>query len=434
MGAILHPPKAEFRGKPGKVVYRRAVAEEALGTVGERLEIPKLARKARRRRLLILGLLLAGAAAAAYFWPRAEDGELYRTARITRRTIIKVVEATGQVDVRSRVEVPAPVPGRLVAIVARARQTVKRGDLLASLDDRAAALAVRGAQATVAAAAGHVAEARAALSAASGERGRLERLLARGLASQQDLAAAKSAEDRAQAALTAARAQQSAASETVASAQLGRNLGDIVAPADGVVLVAPERLGAAVSPERGALFVLGEPLDIMRVDARVGEADIGDVRVGQTTTFEVQAFPGRSFAARVDRIGLEPIRSDGMVTYPVTLLADNPDAALLPGMTASVRLEVARKRDVLAVREAALRWSPPDAVAAPPRSRLWRWTKRSIIEPVRITTGLSDGAYTEVIAAEGERIDAGDAVAIGLRRPDGSTGSGRPGISLGGKK
>lgn len=411
------------------------MAEEALGTVGERLEIPKLARKARVRRVVVALVLLAGAAAAVVFWPRAGASERYRTTTLGRRTIIKVVEATGHLDVRRRVEVPAPIPGRLVEILVAARQTVTAGQLLARLDDRAAALAVRGAQATVQAAAGRVAEARAALTGATEERSRVERLVARGLASQQDLSGARAAEERAQAGLAAARAEQAAASGTVASAQLGRNLGDIVAPASGVVLVAPERLGAAVGPERGALFVIGDPLDVMRIDAQVGEADIGDVRVGQATSFEVQAFPGRTFHARVDRIGLEPTRAEGLVTYPVTLLAANPGGELLPGMTASVRLEVARRTGVLAVREAALRWSPPDADRAPARSRVWRWTKRSTIEPVAVTVGLSDGAYTEITPARGQRLDAGDRIALGLASPGaGGGGSGRPGISLGAKK
>ncbi len=412
------------------------MAEEALEGVASRLEIPKLARKARLRRGIVVVVLLAGAGVVAVFWPHEGLGERYRTTAVSRRTIVKVVEATGHVDVRRRVEVPAPIPGRLVEILVAAREPVTRGQLLARLDDHAAALAVRGAQATVQAAAGRVAEARAALAAVTEERGRVERLVARGLASQQDLSSARAAVERAQAGLSAARAEQSAASGTVASAQLGRNLGDIVAPADGVVLVAPERLGAAVGPERGALFVIGDPLDVMRIDALVGEADIGDVRVGQATSFEVQAYPGRTFHAKVDRVGLEPTRADGLVTYPVTLLAANPGGVLLPGMTATVRLEVARRAGVFAVREAALRWSPADAGKAPPRSRVWRWTKRSTIEPVRITVGLSDGQYTEVTAAEGQQLDEGDRIALGLRSPGagGVAGRGRPGISLGAKR
>lgn len=417
------------------MVYPASVAEEALGSVGGRLEIPKLARKARLRRVIVAAVLLGGAAVALWVWPREGAGELYRTTTVRRRTIVKVVEATGNVDVRRRVEVPAPIPGRLVEILVTARQDVTRGQLLARLDDRAAALAVRGAQATVQAAAGRVAEARAALAATSEERARVDRLVSRGLASQQDLSAARAAEERAQAALAAARAEQAAASGTVASAQLGRNLGDIVAPADGVVLVAPERLGAAVGPDRGALFVIGDPLDVMRIDARVGEADIGDVRVGQSTSFEVQAYPGRTFHAKVDRIGLEPTRAEGLVTYPVTLLAANPGAVLLPGMTATVRLEVARRTNVLAVREAALRWSPADAGQAPPRTRAWRWTKRSTIEAVTVTAGLSDGQYTEITPAQGARLAEGDRIALGLASPGAApSGGNRPGISLGAKR
>lgn len=397
---------------------------------GERLVIPKLARRARVRRLVWFFVLVGVVAGVGYYLlPSSVVGETYRTAAVTRRTIVRLVEATGHLDVRRRVEVPAPIPGRLVEIVVAARSAVKRGDLLARLDDRAAALAVKGAQATVQAAAGRVAEARAALSAATEERTRVERLVGRGLASQQELSSARAVVQRAEAALQAARAEQTAAAGNVASAQLGRNLGDIVAPADGVVLVAPERLGAAVGPERGALFVIGESLDVMRIDAMVGEADIGEIRPGQSTRFEVQAFPARSFDATVDRIGLEPQREGGLVMYPVTLHAQNPDGSLLPGMTAAVHFEVARHRDVLAVREAALRFAPEDAPAAPARSRIWRRVGRHRLEAVPIRAGISDGAYTEVEPVDVE-LNVGDRIAIGLARPE--LGPARsPGITLG---
>ncbi|MBI2897607.1 MAG: efflux RND transporter periplasmic adaptor subunit [Deltaproteobacteria bacterium] len=398
--------------------------------MGDRLVIPKLARRARLRRVVWVIVFLGAAAGVAYYlFPESVTGETYRTAAVTRRTIVRLVEATGHLDVRRRVEVPAPIPGRLVEILAAPRSTVRRGELLARLDDRAAALAVKGAQATVQAAAGRVAEARAALDAAAEERGRVERLVGRGLASQQELSSARAAVQRAEAALQAARAEQAAASGGVASAQLGRNLGDIVAPADGVVLVAPERLGAAVGPERGALFVIGEALDVMRIDATVGEADIGEIRPGQATRFEVQAFPGRSFDATVDRIGLEPQREGGLVMYPVTLHAQNSDGSLLPGMTAAVHFEVARHRDVLAVREAALRFAPEDAPPAPARSRIWRRMSRSRLEPVPVRVGISDGAYTEVEPTQGQ-LAVGDRIAIGLSRPGGSSER-SPGITLG---
>jgi multidrug resistance efflux pump len=139
------------------------------------------------------------------------------------------------------------------------------------------------AQAVQRAAEGRLAEARVAYDAALEEQQHSSRLAQRGLASQQDAVNARTAADRAAAALAAAQAEERVASAGVASAALGHHSTDVVAPADGIVLKAPETLGMMVDPERGALFVIGASLQELRIDALVNETDIAQVRVGQAT-------------------------------------------------------------------------------------------------------------------------------------------------------
>ena len=399
----------------------------------EGLQIPPLRRRARLRLAITFGLVLATAAAAATFVMRPRPvAELYRTVPLARRSIVRLVEATGHLAVTGRVEVAPSFSGRLVQILVEPRARVKKGQLLARLDDRAQRLALSQAQASQRAAEGRLAEARVAYNAAVEEQQHSSRLAQRGLASQQDAVNARTAADRAAAALAAAQAEERVASAGVASAALGHHSTDVVAPADGIVLKAPETLGMMVDPERGALFVIGASLQELRIDALVNETDIVQVRVGQATHFEVQGLPGRSFEARVERVALEPEIDGGVVRYPVTLSANNADGVLLPGMTALVHLEVARAEHVLAVRDAALRFSPDAAPAAPPRARLWRRTGPAQAEPVRVRAGLSDGAFTEVTAAEGEHLQEGDPIVIGLFRPD-EEDAGKPSLTLGTK-
>jgi HlyD family secretion protein len=410
-----------------------SVSEPAIGSSGaEGLQIPPLRSRARLRRVITFGVLLAGAAAAGIFLMRPSPAaELYHTVPVARRSIVRLVDATGHIGVTGRVEVAASFSGRLVQILVEPGARVKKGQLLAKLDDRAQRLAVSQAQASQRAAAGRLAEARVAYNAAWEEQQHSERLAQRGLASQQDAVNAKTAADRAAAALAAAQAEESAASGSVASAALGHNSTDIVAPADGIVLKAPETLGMMVDPE-SALFVIGASLEMLRIDALVNETDIAQVRVGQATQFEVQGLPGRTFEARVERIALEPEIESGLVRYPVALSTSNADGLLLPGMTALVHLEVARVEHALAVHEAALRFSLDDAPPTPPRTRLWRRTGPAQAEPVAIRAGLSDGAFTEVTAAEGESLREGDPIVIGLFRPD-EPDAERPSITLGNK-
>jgi HlyD family secretion protein len=203
------------------------------------------------------------------------------------------------------------------------------------------------------------------------------------------------------------------------------------------VLIAPENLGSAVTPER-ALFVLGDPLERVRVDVDVSEADIGLVQVGQAASFEVLTFPSRTFAARVERLAVEPRRDAGVVSYGVRLLADNPKRVLLPGMSATVKVEVKRVSQVLSVRDAALRFTPPTADelgAFAPRSRVWVRSAAGELRAVPVQAGLSDGMYTEITPEAGQSLAQGTEVAVGLLAVAASSGGERrqPGISLGGK-
>ena len=402
-------------------------------TTAERLQIPDLSKRVRTQRLVWTLVLIAAAAVAGYLYTRREQQVLepYRTVKLMRRDLLRVVEASGRLDARARFELPAPFAGRLTEILVKAGDRVKRGQALARLDDREGVFAVQNADAAQQAASARRAEAQSGLESAQEELKRVQRLAARGLASQQELGAAQSAQARAKAGLEAARAQQGAAAAQLASARFTRGLGEIVAPIDGVVLTAPENLGSAVTPER-PLFVLGEPLEKMRVDVDVAEADIGLVRVGQKAQFEVLTFPGRQFEAQVERLAVEPRRDGGVVTYGVRLLADNPDLALLPGMSATVRLEVARKDNALAVRDAALRFTPPGYDAAPPRSRLFLHTGIGRLNEVPVRAGLSDGSYTEITPdADGKLVEGAD-VAVGVLHAE-VADRGGPGISLGGR-
>jgi HlyD family secretion protein len=413
------------------------VSNEALADASRQaLQLPDVHKRGRTQRIVavvaVLGALIVGF--VVYRDRSRPNPEIYRTVEVTRRDVIRVIEATGHLDARSRFEVPPPYPARLAQIAVKEGDRVAKGQLLARLDDRSGSFAVQNAGASKEAATWRMAEARTALDAAREEQKRIQRLAERGLASKQEVAAAANAVARAHAASEAARAETNIAAGQLASAKFERNLGDVIAPIDGVVLSAPENLGTAVSPEH-SLFVIGEPLELMRVDVDVGEADIGEVRVGQNTSFEVQTFPGRTFGARVERVGVEPKREGSVISYPVLLIADNRDGALLPGMTAAVKLEVARAANVLTVREGALRFVPNDAEPAASRTRVFRHVGPSRLEPVMVTPGLSDGVYTEVKPSTENALSEHDQVAVGLLRPDAAlaAGAGQPGISLGKK-
>ena len=94
----------------------------------------------------------------------------------------------------------------------------------------------------------------------------------------------------------------------------------------------------------------------MKLIVDVDEADIGNVRVGQTANFRVDAYPDRSFSSKVSEVRSTPKTSNGVVTYQTVLAVDNSERLLQPGMTATAEITVTHVEDVLLVPNAALRY------------------------------------------------------------------------------
>ena len=190
----------------------------------------------------------------------------------------------------------------------------------------------------------------------------------------------------------------------------------IRSPLDGVVIrrdVAPGQTVAA-SLQAPTLFSLAGDLRTMRVETRVDEADIGRVLVGQPVAFRADAYPERQFTGRVHKVHMAPEIVQNVVTYNVLVDAPNPDLALLPGMTALVRITVKVHEGVRRLPNAALRFSPPDdwpspGKPAPGWSWVWRMDPGGPI-PLQVRLGPSDDLATAV--EEGE-LRTGDRVLIG---------------------
>lgn len=401
----------------------------------QRLVLPaRLASRSPARRAWLIGLAvvaLAGGAFAYYRWPRTSTTAIYRTSPLERRTITHVIEATGQVDVESRIEVTTSSSGSVVELLVRQGANVTQGQPLATLNPNAANAAAREAAAGVTASESRVAAAKTDLDLAIDKRKRAEELFADHFIKRAELDAARAAEERAVAALAAARAERDVTAQKLTSAKEAQKFLTVRAPVDGIVLVAPVSVGVATSPDKGPLFVLASSLEVMHIDASVAEADIGAVRPGQKAKFTVPAFPGLLFEGAVERIAIEPDPDSTVVAYPVTFSVQNPELKLRPGMSADVKIFVAEVKDALAVREGALRFSP-DAGGTGDRSRIWISRDGRDAEAVDVKPGLSDGAFTEITPKEGQRLAAGDPVVVGFKRPE-KIADKKPGISLGGK-
>jgi HlyD family secretion protein len=142
----------------------------------------------------------------------------------------------------------------------------------------------------------------------------------------------------------------------------------IRAPVDGTVILRNVDAGqtVAASLQAPVLFTIAQDLRDMQVEAAIDEADVGRLSVGLATSFSVDAFPRRNFAGEIRQIRKSPTNVQNVVSYTVVISAANPDLALLPGMTANVRVTVDSRASVLKVPNAALRFRPAGTQDAKP--------------------------------------------------------------------
>ena len=351
-----------------------------------------------KRPLLKLIALAAVFAAAIGGWflyrAAATDGEVkYRLAKVERGPLAAVVVASGTINAVTTVQVGSQISGQVKDIYADFNTTVKRDQIIARIDPSTFELRVGQARADLDAAQSAVAVARSGLAAQQAELGKVRVALAD---AQRDLERKKSlveknfispAElDKARTLLDSTAEQQKAvqAQTQVGEAQVRSALAAVKqresllqqaevdlertiirAPVDGTVILRNIDAGqtVAASLQAPVLFTIAQDLRDMQVEAAIDEADVGRLRVGMTTTFAVDAFPRRSFSGEIKQVRKSPQNVQNVVSYIVVISAANPDLALLPGMTANVRVAVENRASALKVPNAALRWRPAGAEA-----------------------------------------------------------------------
>ncbi len=377
-------------------------------------------------------LLLAGALGLAWWIARRPPEVRYLTEPVTRGEVARSIHATGTVNPVLTVIVGSYVSGVIQSQSCDFNTRVRKGQSCARIDPRPYQTVVDENLAQLAVARAQLDKDRAALDYARINERRQASLIGRGVVSQDvvDVARNALAQARAQVALDQAMVREREAALEAARVNLGYT--NIVSPVDGTVVSRNVTIGqtVAASFQTPTLFLIATDLTRMQVDTNVSESDIGNVHDGDPARFTVEAWPGRSFDARVMQVRQAPQSVQNVITYDVVLDVDNAGLLLKPGMTATVGIVTARRPDVLRVPDQALRFEP-GAGAAPQASGGGRgtgartgsqvWVLRDgkpVSVPLRI--GLDDDTYAEVLAGQ---IRQGDAVIVGEQRGDAAKGA-----------
>jgi HlyD family secretion protein len=361
--------------------------------------------QAIKRPPFVHSLAWAGAALAVCAGCKPGHATLkYETAPVARGALVQYVSASGTLNAVVSVDVGSQVSGKIAAINVDFNSPVKKGQLVAEIDPTVYAASLRQA-------AGQLASAKADVTLKRQNLERKKILVPQQAATQLDL-------DQATAQLAQAEATVIVQEAVLESAQANLDYCKITAPVDGIVISRKVDVGQTVIAAMSTpdLFTIAQDITKMNISASVSEADIGQVKNGQTVDFTVDAFPDEVFHGTVSQVRKAPVTTANVVTYETIIGVENPEQKLFPGMTADVLILVAQRSQALKIPNAALRYTPPEEAQfeqAPP-AKLQRsqrlvyqsGTNGAKLKPVIIKTGITDGAETEILEglAEGAPI------------------------------
>src|SRR2546423_10405618 len=311
---------------------------------------------------VIIGLLIVGAVGAgagAIYVRRGGPEVQVQTSPITRGDIVDTVGATGTLEAVTTVQVGSQVSGNISWLGADFNTIVKKGQVIARLDPSLFNAQVEQSKANLAQSRANLAKAQSdlermkvQLTDAQQKYARAQELAERSLLPQTDLDSAKIAVDSAQASLGAQQATVNQATASVSQSQASVNQNQvnldhtiITAPIDGIVTQRSVDVGqtVAASMQAPTLFILAADLTKMQVNANIDEADVGRIRPGQHVTFRVDAYPSDNFEGTVVQVRLQPAVVQNVTSYGTVIDVPNAQLKLKPGMTANVKIEIAKR-------------------------------------------------------------------------------------------
>lgn len=322
-----------------------------------------------------------------------------QTGHAQKEDLATVVSASGEIKPKTYVNVGANAYGKITHLYVKEGDKVKRGQLLAQLENVQSSADVNATQASLQAAETDAVAADAAQKTSQADllraqadydRNKLDweraqNLFKDGLISKSDFdsrrnawATADAGLTQAQARVTQAKAQQDSAVKHVSQARANlTRVTDVLqkttysAPYDGVVTNLPVREGESVvigiQNALGSTLMTIADMSVITAEVKVDETDIVNVRLGQLADVTIDAIPNKTFKGRVSEIGDNAIvRSSGVSTsqqtsaseeakdFKVVVTLNDPPSDLRPGLSTTAKITTATRSNVLAVPIQAL--------------------------------------------------------------------------------
>ena len=351
--------------------------------------------------LLLLILLISGGSYGWYTTHKPKPEDQYKFETVEKGTLLQSVSANGTLNPVTLVNVGTQVSGTVIQLKADFNDHVQKGQVLALLDPSLF-------NAQIAQSRANVANAQSGVTLALANEKRAHDLFTHEYLSKQDY-------DTSVQALSSAKASLALANAQLLKDQTNKNYSVITSPVSGVIIDRQIDVGqtVAASFQTPTLFKIAQDLRKMQIDANFAEADIGKIRVGQKVTFNVDAFPEKSFKGSVRQIRMNATTTSNVVTYDIVVAVENPDEVLLPGMTAYATIIEDQHDNALLIPNAALRFHPmpkEDEANKTPKKQHTNprdatkgkvyCLRKGQVTKIHLSLGISDGKYTEMTKGE----------------------------------
>ena len=334
---------------------------------------------------------------------RKVEKKNFVTMDITRGDVAQTVTATGEIMPVNTVSVGSQVSGTIEEIFVDYNSTVKKGDKLLTIEPSVLQASVD--------------EAKASLDSAKSQRNYAENEYKRNKALYADGFIARSEMEQSQTQYEQAESSVIRAQSQYDKAVTNLGYATITSPVDGTVISRKVDKGqtVAASFQTPDLFEIAEDLTKMQIETSVSEADIGVIKQGQSVTFTVDAYSGRTFRGSVRQVRLSPTTTSNVVVYTVVIDVDNGDLKLMPGMTAFVTITVNSATDTWKAQNSAFLIRSFDGIVktddesiTPENHLAIQRDGRVILVPYK--KGLATATETQIISDE---IQSGDKIVIG---------------------
>lgn len=319
---------------------------------------------------VMVGLITA--VAAMSLKPRSVPPTSVKTVEATKMTITRTVSGAGKLEPVRKVNVSSNITGTLLELTVGIGSKVKKGDFLGQIDTSRYKAQVDQQRAQVRAASADAKRATSNVEYLRREEERLEKLVAKNIASEAELSKATSARVQAEAEAAATQGRARMARAALDEAQSALGWATLTSPVDGTVLAVNHHVGERV---RGSDFaedvvlVIGSLNDV-EVRLEVGEYDVIHIKPGQSASIEIDAFGDRRFHGTVIDSGRDAIVKNAgteneVTTFPVWVSIDDPPKRAFSGMSAQVTISTETHQDVVAVPIQAVTVRPAGGPGGP---------------------------------------------------------------------